>query len=101
VSWGAFCDAAAKARLKDHIARYAASNMDLHQATCGHDFCAALGIALREVAGARRPPQTWQSEIEMHFRLAFDLGHFRETSAHAAVISWEAENAPYRILRDA
>jgi hypothetical protein len=101
VSWGAFSGAAEKAALKAHIAHYAGSNIDLQQATCGHDFCAALGIALRDVAGARRPPQTWQSEVEMHFRLAFDLGHFRETHAYVAVTSWEGENAPYRILREA
>lgn len=101
VSWGAFSSAANKTALKDHIARYTGSNLDLEQATCGHDFCAALGVILRGIAGGRLPPQTWKSEIEMHFRLAFDLGHFRETPAYAAITAWESENEPYRILREA
>jgi hypothetical protein len=101
VSRGAFASSASKSALRAHIAHYSASNIDLKQATCGHYFCAALGIILRNVAGARKPPQTWQSEIEMHFRLAFDLGHFRETPAYAAVTTWEADNEPYRILREA
>lgn len=101
VSWGKFGGAAEKAALKSHIDRYADSNIDLLQATCGHDFCGALGIALRGVAGARKHPQTWQREIEMHFRLAFDLGHFREMAAFGAVSEWEAANEPYRVLREA
>ncbi len=100
VSWGRFANASSKRALKAYVTRYSGANLDLQQATCGHDFCAALGIVLRTVAGGRLPPQTWKSEIEMHFRLAFDLGHFRETPAHAAIQSWEADNQPYRILRN-
>jgi hypothetical protein len=99
VSWGKFSSSEAKNLLKTYILRYAMSGIDLRQATCGHDFCAALGIALRQVVGDRKQPQTWRSEIEMHFRLAFDMEHFRETPVFGVVSQWEAQNPPHLILR--
>ena len=86
--------------LRNHIDRYASSNLDRLQLSCGHDFCYALGISLRNIAGDRRAPQTWRSEIEMHLRLAMDADHFRETEACSGIGQWEDENAPYRVLRN-
>lgn len=99
VSWGKFSSTAQRDALRSHIQRYATAPIDLIQMTCGHDFCAALGIALRAQLGSRKSPQTWRSEIEMHFRLALDFGHLKETGVVAALSSWEAANEPYRVLR--
>ncbi|HEY2708915.1 MAG TPA: DUF4435 domain-containing protein [Caulobacteraceae bacterium] len=99
VSWGKHAADANKAALVEHIGRYAGSNIDLFQATCGHDLCAALGIALRGLAGDRKRPQTWRSEIEMHLRLAFDLDHFREMPACRQIAEWEFDNPPHSVVR--
>ncbi len=99
VSWGKHDCAESKRNLRAFIDRYNSSNIDLMQLTSGHDFCEALGIALRDFAGSRRAPQTWRSEIEMHFRLAFDREHFQGTSAASAIHAWQAANLPYRLLR--
>ena len=53
-SQGRFSDAASKQRLSATIAGYAALNMDLYQISSGHDACAAVGIALRDVIGRRK-----------------------------------------------
>lgn len=99
ISRGGRASPEARAALRRHIDRYAASNIDLYQATSGHDFCEALGIMLRDVVGDRRAPQTWRSEVERHFRLAYNREHFAETQPCRLLQAWEAGNPPYRVLR--
>lgn len=99
VSWGKFNSIEFRSALRSHVERYMASGIDLMQATSGHDFCQALGLWLRQRIGCRRNAQTWRSEVELHVRLAFDIGHFAETNACRAVIDWQAHNRPYQILR--
>ena len=101
VSHGRFSSQAAKAALRAYINKYAQSALDPMQLTSGHDFCAALGIVLRDLAGARRVAQTWRSEIELHFRLAYDQRDFAGTVPYSDIQTWEAANTPYRILRAA
>jgi len=101
VSQGRFNNNKSKSSLADYVVRYAESGLDPLQLTSGHDFCEALGLALRNIAGKRLAPQTWRSEIEMHFRLAFDAEHFAETAPAGNVKKWERDNSPYQILRKA
>ncbi len=99
VSRGQRSTPAAKAALQAHVNRYNASAIDLYQATSEHDFCAALGLLLRNVAERRRDAQTWRSEVELHFRLAYDREHFSETDPFRALQAWETANHPYKVLR--
>ncbi|MGH6985383.1 MAG: hypothetical protein ACRED9_00900 [Caulobacteraceae bacterium] len=98
-SQGKLSGQVARETLEANIRRYLGSGIDIYQIVSGHDFCAALGIALRNVAGTRKHPQTWRSEIELHIRLAFDFDHFREMQAFPQISKWEAENVPRRIVR--
>lgn len=84
--------------LRGHVDHYMNAHLDLYQLTSGHDFCAALGVCLRGEIGDRRPPQTWRSEIEIHFRLAFDTLHLVQTTFMAGVRQWEQDNRPYQVL---
>jgi len=99
VSAGRFNTAEARARIRKLIDTLANEELDLVQLTCGHDFCAALGIALRSRLGSRRPTQTWRTEIEMHLRLAYSLLDMAMTKAHKILREWEAAQAGrYRVL---
>lgn len=90
--------AEARDKLSALIDKYAKLNVDILQITCGHDFCAALGIALRNQLGSRLGPQSWRSEVELHLRLTYDRADFENSPTFAAIKSWEAENEPYQVL---
>ncbi|MBB5054420.1 hypothetical protein HNQ36_004422 [Afipia massiliensis] len=96
VSQGAF--AQNKPVLTMLVSQHSAIDYDLAQITCGHDFYACLGLALRQQLGARKIPQSWRREVEMHFRLAFNDVHFAETNLLKRILEWERENKPYIIL---
>lgn len=100
VSNGAFSSAACKAALGGHIDRYSGADFNLLQFTNGHDFFAALGIALRDKLGSRQNPQTWRSEVETHLRLAFDIGDFEHTGCLAKVQAWQ-ERSGIQVLKAA
>jgi hypothetical protein len=98
VSQGRFSSARHKAALLQHINRYHAAAFDLGQFTNGHDFFAALGIALRSRLGNRQVQQTWRSEVEKHLRLTFDVGDFQETGCLPKIKSWEARSG-FQVLK--
>jgi hypothetical protein len=98
VSQGTFASTVHRTKLKALIEKYSKLNVDILQITCGHDFCAGLGIALRSELGSRRPPQSWRSEVEMHLRLTYDWADFSNGDTYKSLRLWEAENQPYRVL---
>jgi hypothetical protein len=99
VSQGRFATGLMKKQLEEHINRFLGLHLDLHQITSGHDFCAALGLALRDKLGGRKPQQTYRSEIELHLRLTFTLDDLASTTTYASLRAWEDENPGYKILK--
>ena len=99
VSKGAFGTSIHKESLKSHIKTGVTTKWPLEQITSGHDFCEALGIALRTSLGNRKAPQSWGDEIEMHVRLAYDFSDFAKSSTYAFLCKWENDNDPYRIVK--
>jgi hypothetical protein len=89
VSKGSFGTVESKASLRQHIDELMEVDFDLRQLTNGHDFLAALGIALRNFIGSRRAPQTWQPEIEMHFRFGLSHEEFSTTPTFSEIKTWE------------
>lgn len=89
VSVGAFASEEQKMVLRGHIDELLALEIDVLQLTNGHDFLAALGIALREQIGSRKAPQTWRSEIEMHLRFGLTAEDFVTTAAYTEICDWE------------
>lgn len=99
VSLGKFNSEANKAVLRQHIARYCQADFDLWQFTNGHDFFAALGIALRSRIGNRKNPQTWRSEVEKHLRLTFDINDLDGIGCLPKVLEWQGRTG-FRIIRN-
>ncbi|WP_419826838.1 DUF4435 domain-containing protein [Sphingomonas sp.] len=89
VSTGRFVTDQHKTALRGFVDRYTAAEIDLWQFTNGHDLIEALGIALRDRLGCRRPPQTWRSEVEKHLRLTFDASDLQECGLKSMVETWE------------
>jgi hypothetical protein len=89
VSVGAFGSREHKGDLRRHINDLMELDLDVLQLTNGHDFLAALGIALREQIGSRRIPQTWRSEVEMHLRFGLTAEDFATTAAYTEICEWE------------
>ncbi len=98
VSQGRFSSAQHKAALLQHINRYHAAAFDLGQFTNGHDFFAALGIALRSKLGNRQIPQTWRSEVEKHLRLTFDIGDFQKIGCVPKIQDWQVRSG-FQVLK--
>ena len=90
VSVGAFGSEEHKKVLRGHMDELMALDLDVLQLTNGHDFLAALGIALREQIGSRKVPQTWRSEIEMHLRFGLTADDFISTVAYVEICEWES-----------
>jgi hypothetical protein len=99
VSQGAFGSVQKKQQLKDLVSGHLNRHFDLLQLTNGHDFLAMLGIALRDKLGKRLLPQTWQSEVQIHFRLAYSEADFVQSGVFKAIVAWQRENPPYIILK--
>jgi hypothetical protein len=99
VSQGAFGSKQNKQRLKQLIQGHLNSPYDPLQLTNGHDFLAMLGIALRDKLGKRLLPQTWQSEVQIHFRLAYSEEDFMRSGVFKAIVKWQENNTPYIILK--
>lgn len=98
VSLGAFGTEEHKRVLRGHIDELMLLDLDVLQLTNGHDFLAALGIALREHIGSRKVPQTWRSEVEMHLRFGLTSEDFATTGAYAAIRDWERATG-YGVLK--
>lgn len=98
VSTGSFSSSTHRATLRTHIDELMSLDFDLMQLTNGHDFLAALGIALRECIGRRKVPQTWRSEVEMHLRFGLSRDDFSSTHAYREIKAWEASSG-HSILR--
>jgi hypothetical protein len=99
VSTGAFSNAERKQRLRQLVRGHLGNQFDPLQLTNGHDFLAILGIALRDKFGKRLPPQTWRSEVQMHFRLAYSEEDFVRSDVFKAIVQWQNDNRPYVILK--
>lgn len=84
--------------LVSQINNVAKLKYDLKQLTNGHDFCCALGVALRSELGSRKVVHTWGSEIEAHFRLLMSDNEFRATKVANDLVQWQRDNAPYQVL---
>lgn len=77
----------------DESELYWNDQIDLLQATNGHDFCRAIGINLRSKIGNRKQQQSWMEEIELHFSLGYNHVHFSETNVFNQLYEWqEAKN---------
>jgi len=100
VSVGRFSSPDYKTNLRQYVGRYTAAEFDLWQFTNGHDFVAGLGLALRELLGSRRHPQTWRVEVERHLRLTFDRDDFDRIGCLPQISEWETRSG-YRVLRAA
>jgi hypothetical protein len=87
-------------RIKKKIEDALKRPFDIDQITSGHDFCEALGFALRDEIGDRRPAQSWGTEVELHLRLAFRLSDFKSTGVYLEAKKWEEKNKPYSIFLD-
>jgi hypothetical protein len=99
VSQGAFSDPAKKQGLETLIKGHLSSQQDPLQLTNGHDFFALLGIALRDKIGRRLDPQSWRSEVQIHFRLTYSEQDLIRSAVYRAIVEWEKENPPYLILK--
>jgi len=99
VSFREFEDKVYKDALRLRISEIVDLDFDLLQLTNGHDFIAALGLALRDRVGNRRPPQTWGSEVEMHLRFGLLTEEFASTLAHQAISNWENSSNGFKVLR--
>jgi Protein of unknown function (DUF4435) len=85
-------------RLKALINNYVTREYNIYQLTSGHDFCQALGIALRALLGTRKPSQTYGSEIELHLRLTVNLADMIATGLIQKIQEWEDANPGYHIM---
>lgn len=99
VSTGAFGSPERKHQLRQLVTGHLGNSYDFLQLTNGHDFFAMLGIALREKFGKRLGPQTWQSEVQIHFRLAYSEEDFSRSDVFKAILQWQDEYHPYIILK--
>ncbi|MCW2370328.1 DUF4435 domain-containing protein [Sphingobium sp. B11D3D] len=99
VSQGRFSSDECKTSLRSRVEHFMGVDFDLWQLTNGHDLIAAIGIALRDRLGERRPPQTWRSEVERHLRLTFDVSDFRELGMLARIQVWETARPGKVVLR--
>jgi hypothetical protein len=99
VSHGAYSSVNKKQKLRQLITGHLGNQHNLLQLTNGHDFLALLGIALRNKLGKRLHPQTWQSEVQIHFRLAHSEEDFCRSGVFKAIVEWQNENIPYVILK--
>ena len=99
VSQGSFSGTEKKKKLSQLVRGHLSSRHDPLQLTNGHDFLALLGIALRSDLGRRLPPQTWQSEVQIHFRLAYSEEDFVQSGVFEAIVRWQTENPPYKVLK--
>lgn len=100
VSRGSFSSPAHKASLRGHIEQYLDAELDLWQLTNGHDFMAALGIALRARLGNRHPSQTWRTEVERHLRLAVDANDLHGVGTLPLIEEWQ-QRCGRNVLRTA
>lgn len=100
VSNGRLASNESNERLRSLMLAHQAVPGDLEQITSGHDFCAALGIALRHRLGSRREAQTWRSEVEMHLRLAFSIDDMATTKTYGAMKCWEEANPGYALFKE-
>jgi hypothetical protein len=85
--------------LKSMLKSYVTQNFDLLQLTNGNDLSAMLGLALQGHLGDRKPDQAFGAEVKIHLRLTFSEEDFVHTPLFFAILGWEAENAPYVILK--
>lgn len=99
VSQGAFSSATKQDWLKTLIKNHLSAKHEAKQLTNGHDFCAALGLALRDKFGKRVPPQTWRSEVQIHFRLAYSEEDFARSDVFKQILQWQKDNPPFVILK--
>jgi hypothetical protein len=99
VSRGTFSNPEKKRKLSHLINGHLSGQHHPLQLTNGHDFLALLGLALRDKLGKRLPPQTWRSEVQIHFRLAYSEEDFVKSSVFKAILEWQNENRPYIILK--
>jgi hypothetical protein len=99
VSVGSFSGHQKEQKLKDLIVAHTKRAFDRYQLTNGHDFLAMLGVALQKRIGDREIPQTWGSEIQLHFRLAYSEDDFVASSLFVAILAWQDANVPYVILK--
>jgi hypothetical protein len=99
VSTGSFAGMERKQKLRQLVKGHLGGQFDPQQLTNGHDFLAMLGIALRSRFGKRLPPQTWQSEVQIHFRLAYSEEDFLRSSVFKAIVQWQNDNRPFVILK--
>lgn len=88
-----------KRNMRSQINRYANISVDLKQFTNGHDFIAALGIALQKRIADRLPPQTWRREVEAHLRLAFDHADFYASGLAEKILSWQSTKENLTLLK--
>jgi hypothetical protein len=99
VSKGAFNGKDKKDKLRTLVTNHLQNEMDPLQLTNGHDFLAMLGLSLRDKFGKRLRPQTWQSEVQIHFRLAYSESDFARSDVYKAILKWQDNNHPYIILK--
>jgi hypothetical protein len=99
VSSGAFSAEHHKAALRNLVVNHLYAPVDWAQMTNGHDFCAMLGIALQKRIGDRKTAQTWGSEIQLHFRLAYGDEGFAASNVFVSILRWQYENRPYVVLK--
>jgi hypothetical protein len=99
LSTGALGSAQHREVLADRINQFVQSDIDLWHVTNGHDFMAALGIALRCHLGNRWAAQTGRGEIERHLRLAFDIADFAQCGLLEKLTAWEQRNPKFAVLR--
>jgi hypothetical protein len=98
VSSGRFNTAVHKKFLKEKIVESCCLDHSPLQLTSGHDFCAVLGIALRDKLGSRRIPQTLRGEVETHLRLTYDRADFEVSCVKSFCAKWQLENPSYILL---
>lgn len=88
-----------KADLKKDIEVAAQGGHNSLQFTNGHDFHCALGASLRSELGSRKEAQSYGSECEIHFRLAFNGEKFKETTLYKDILNWEAASNGFSVLK--
>ena len=74
---------------------------DPWQVCCGHDLVEILSLGLRKALGTNKAADVEPNSLERNLRLAYEEVYFRETHLYLNISTWESNNKPFKVLRNA
>lgn len=87
--WGRLSTPEHKAELKERVAQFAQSQIDIWQVTNGHDLMAAIGVALRNRLANHAISQTSRGVIESRLSHTFNAADFDDAGLRERIAAWE------------